>query len=128
MANLAIPILVPGLEFFFCGGFSPSGGHQGRKPGRTGTAESGSLSLSLSCSCLTLPDQHKLKLKSPVVKKQACPQWKHSFTFSGVSPSQLRQSSLELTVWDQAIFGVNDRLLGAARLGSSKSVRGIYWA
>ncbi|XP_043448610.1 synaptotagmin-like protein 3 isoform X1 [Prionailurus bengalensis] len=73
--------------------------------------------------CLTLPDQHKLKLKSPVVKKQACPQWKHSFTFSGVSPSQLRQSSLELTVWDQAIFGVNDRLLGAARLGSSKSVR-----
>ncbi|XP_040304675.1 synaptotagmin-like protein 3 isoform X2 [Herpailurus yagouaroundi] len=70
--------------------------------------------------CLTLPDQHKLKLKSPVVKKQACPQWKHSFTFSGVSPSQLRQSSLELTVWDQAIFGVNDRLLGAARLGSKE--------
>ncbi|XP_025781186.1 synaptotagmin-like protein 3 isoform X2 [Puma concolor] len=70
--------------------------------------------------CLTLPDQHKLKLKSPVIKKQACPQWKHSFTFSGVSPSQLRQSSLELTVWDQAIFGVNDRLLGAARLGSKE--------
>ncbi|XP_058591783.1 synaptotagmin-like protein 3 isoform X5 [Neofelis nebulosa] len=74
--------------------------------------------------CLTLPDQHKLKLKSPVVKKQACPQWKHSFTFSGVSPSQLRQSSLELTVWDQAIFGVNDRLLGAARLGSKEDTAG----
>uniref|UniRef100_A0A8C9KMU9 Synaptotagmin-like protein 3 n=1 Tax=Panthera tigris altaica TaxID=74533 RepID=A0A8C9KMU9_PANTA len=74
--------------------------------------------------CLTLPDQHKLKLKSPVVKKQACPQWKHSFTFSGVSPSQLRQSSLELTVWDQAIFGVNDRLLGAARLGSKEDAAG----
>ncbi|XP_029800024.1 synaptotagmin-like protein 3 isoform X1 [Suricata suricatta] len=68
--------------------------------------------------CLTLPDQHKLKLKSPVVKKQACPQWKHSFVFNGVSPPQLRRSSLELTVWDQAVFGVNDRLLGAARLGS----------
>ncbi|XP_044914246.1 synaptotagmin-like protein 3 isoform X2 [Felis catus] len=74
--------------------------------------------------CLTLPDQHKLKLKSPVIKKQACPQWKHSFTFSGVSPSQLRQSSLELTVWDQAIFGVNDRLLGAARLGSKEDAAG----
>ncbi|XP_012502274.1 PREDICTED: synaptotagmin-like protein 3 isoform X1 [Propithecus coquereli] len=75
-------------------------------------------------SCLTLPDQQKLRLKSPVLKKQACPQWKHSFVFSGVSTSQLRQSSLELTVWDQALFGVNDRLLGAARLGSKGDVLG----
>ncbi|XP_034525287.1 synaptotagmin-like protein 3 isoform X2 [Ailuropoda melanoleuca] len=74
--------------------------------------------------CLTLPDQHKLKLKSPVAKKQACPQWKHSFVFNGVSPSQLRQSSLELTVWDQAIFGVNDRLLGEARLSSKEDTAG----
>ncbi|XP_072623009.1 synaptotagmin-like protein 3 isoform X3 [Vulpes vulpes] len=74
--------------------------------------------------CLTLPDQHKLKLKSPVAKKQACPRWQHSFVFNGVSPSQLRQSSLELTVWDQAIFGVSDRLLGEARLGSKKNVAG----
>ncbi|MBZ3871281.1 Synaptotagmin-like protein 3 [Sciurus carolinensis] len=69
-------------------------------------------------SCLTLPDQQKLRLRSPVLKKQACPQWKHSFVFNGVSRSQLRQSSLELTVWDQAIFGMSDRLLGGARLGS----------
>ncbi|XP_020745012.2 synaptotagmin-like protein 3 isoform X1 [Odocoileus virginianus] len=67
--------------------------------------------------CLTLPDQQRLRLKSPVLKKQACPQWKHSFVFKGVTPSQLRQSSLELTVWDQATFGVNDRFLGGARLG-----------
>ncbi|XP_053446398.1 synaptotagmin-like protein 3 isoform X3 [Nycticebus coucang] len=67
--------------------------------------------------CLTLPDQQRLRLKSPVLKKQACPQWKHSFVFSGVTASQLRQASLELSVWDQAVFGVNDRLLGAARLG-----------
>nr|XP_023415139.1 synaptotagmin-like protein 3 [Loxodonta africana] len=70
--------------------------------------------------CLTLPNQQKLRLKSPVLKKQACPQWKHSFVFSGVTTSQLRQSSLELTVWDQAIFGMNDRLLGGARLGSKE--------
>ncbi|XP_068407807.1 synaptotagmin-like protein 3 [Eschrichtius robustus] len=74
--------------------------------------------------CLTLPDQQRLRLKSPVLKKQACPQWKHSFVFKGVTPSQLRQSTLELTVWDQATFGVNDRLLGGARLGSEEEPAG----
>ncbi|XP_049991999.1 synaptotagmin-like protein 3 isoform X1 [Alexandromys fortis] len=74
--------------------------------------------------CLTLPDQQKLRVKSPVLKKQACPQWKHSFVFNGVSSSQLRQSSLELTVWDQAIFGMSDRLLGGARLGTKGGAAG----
>ncbi|TKC39943.1 hypothetical protein EI555_011258, partial [Monodon monoceros] len=74
--------------------------------------------------CLTLPDQQRLRLKSPVLKKQACPQWKYSFVFKGVTPSQLRQSTLELTVWDQATFGVNDRLLGGARLGSKEEPAG----
>ncbi|XP_015102076.1 synaptotagmin-like protein 3 isoform X1 [Vicugna pacos] len=74
--------------------------------------------------CLTLPDQQRLRLKSPVLKKQACPQWKHSFVFKGISPSQLRQSSLELTVWDQAAFGVNDRLLGGVRLSSKEGPAG----
>ncbi|KAL1770293.1 synaptotagmin 3 isoform X1 [Sigmodon hispidus] len=74
--------------------------------------------------CLTLPDQQKLRVKSPVLKKQACPQWKHSFVFNDVNSSQLKQSSLELTVWDQAIFGMNDRLLGGARLGSKGGVAG----
>ncbi|XP_058390047.1 synaptotagmin-like protein 3 [Diceros bicornis minor] len=74
--------------------------------------------------CLTLPDQQKLRLKSPVLKKQACPQWKHSFVFKDVTPSQLRQASLELTVWDQAIFGVSDRLLGGARLSSKEDPAG----
>ncbi|KAM9234578.1 synaptotagmin-like protein 3 isoform 2-T2 [Dugong dugon] len=74
--------------------------------------------------CLTLPDQQKLRLKSPVLKKQACPQWKHSFVFNDVTTSQLKQSSLELTVWDQAIFGMSDRLLGRARLGSKEEAAG----
>ncbi|KAM9665911.1 synaptotagmin-like protein 3 isoform 2-T3 [Trichechus inunguis] len=74
--------------------------------------------------CLTLPDQQKLRLKSPVLKKQACPQWKHSFVFNNVTTSQLKQSSLELTVWDQAIFGMSDRLLGRARLGSKEEAAG----
>uniref|UniRef100_A0A8C6CLB0 Synaptotagmin-like protein 3 n=1 Tax=Moschus moschiferus TaxID=68415 RepID=A0A8C6CLB0_MOSMO len=74
--------------------------------------------------CLTLPDQQRLRLKSPVLKKQACPQWKHSFVFKGVTPAQLRQSSLELTIWDQAAFGINDRFLGGARLGSKEDLPG----
>ena len=74
--------------------------------------------------CPTLPDQQRLRLKSPVLKKQACPQWKHSFIFKGVTPSQLRQSSLELTVWDQATFGVNDCFLGGARLGLKEDLQG----
>nr|XP_040139429.1 synaptotagmin-like protein 3 isoform X3 [Ictidomys tridecemlineatus] len=74
--------------------------------------------------CLTLPDQQKLRLRSPVLQKQAHPQWKHSFVFNGVSRSQLRQSILELTVWDQAIFGMSERLLGRARLGSKGDTAG----
>ncbi|KAM5325553.1 synaptotagmin-like protein 3 isoform 1-T5 [Glossophaga mutica] len=74
--------------------------------------------------CLTLPDAQQLRLRSPVLKKQACPQWKHSFVFNGVSPAQLRQSSLQLTVWDQAAFGRSDRLLGEARLGSQEDPAG----
>ncbi|XP_075409989.1 synaptotagmin-like protein 3 isoform X2 [Tenrec ecaudatus] len=70
--------------------------------------------------CLTLPGQQQLRLKSPVLKKQARPQWKHSFVFNGVTASQLQRSCLELTVWDQASFGMNDRLLGGARLGSKE--------
>ncbi|XP_023445853.1 synaptotagmin-like protein 3 isoform X2 [Dasypus novemcinctus] len=69
--------------------------------------------------CLTLPDQQSLRLKSRVLKGQACPQWQHSFVFAGVSASQLQQASLELAVWDQGTFGINDRLLGRARLGAT---------
>lgn len=67
--------------------------------------------------CLTLPDKRKLRLKTPVQKKQACPQWKHPFVFNGVTPAQLRESCLQLTVWDQALFSMNDHLLGEAKLG-----------
>uniref|UniRef100_A0A674HW22 Synaptotagmin like 3 n=1 Tax=Terrapene triunguis TaxID=2587831 RepID=A0A674HW22_9SAUR len=68
--------------------------------------------------CLTLPDQREIRQKSPVLKKEACPQWKHLFVFDGVTPSQLRQSCLDLAVWDQASFGSNDRFLGGARLST----------
>ncbi|KAM8810215.1 synaptotagmin-like protein 3 [Eudromia elegans] len=70
--------------------------------------------------CLILPDQTEVKQKSPVLKKEVCPQWKHLFVFGGVSPAQLQQSCLHLTLWDQAAFGSSDRFLGGAALGASK--------
>lgn len=58
-----------------------------------------------------------------MLKKQAQPHWKHLFVFNGVTTSQLQQSYLDLTVWDQASFGFRDQFLGGARLGTSKLLK-----
>ncbi|NXG58325.1 SYTL3 protein, partial [Hemiprocne comata] len=71
--------------------------------------------------CLILPDQGELKRKSPVLKKEACPQWKHLFVFDGVTSAQLQQSCLHLTVWDQSAFSSSDQFLGGAKLGAKES-------
>ncbi|NWW43995.1 SYTL3 protein, partial [Pedionomus torquatus] len=71
-------------------------------------------------SCLVLPDQVEVKQVSPVLKKEACPQWKHLFVFDGVTPAQLQQSSLHLTVWDRAAFSSSDQFLGGAKLGAKE--------
>ncbi|NXL95003.1 SYTL3 protein, partial [Alectura lathami] len=71
--------------------------------------------------CLILPDQAELKQKSPVVKKEDCPQWKHLFVFDAVTPAQLQHSCLHLTVWDQSTFGSHDQFLGGAKLGAKES-------
>uniref|UniRef100_A0A8C8SHJ3 Synaptotagmin like 3 n=1 Tax=Pelusios castaneus TaxID=367368 RepID=A0A8C8SHJ3_9SAUR len=76
--------------------------------------------------CLTLPDHREIRHKSPVLKKEVCPQWKHLFVFDGVTPAQLQQSWLDLAVWDQAAFGSADRFLGGARLSTSKSLQLPY--
>uniref|UniRef100_A0A8C5TDG0 Synaptotagmin like 3 n=1 Tax=Malurus cyaneus samueli TaxID=2593467 RepID=A0A8C5TDG0_9PASS len=70
--------------------------------------------------CLILPDQAEVKQKSPVLKKEACPQWKHLFVFDAVTPAQLRQSCLHLTVWHKSTFSSSDQFLGGAKLGASK--------
>ncbi|KAJ7409628.1 hypothetical protein WISP_113138 [Willisornis vidua] len=62
-------------------------------------------------------DQAEVKQKSPVLKKEACPQWKHLFVFDGVTPAQLRQSCLHLTVWDKSTSSSSDQFLGGAKLG-----------
>ncbi|XP_051471618.1 synaptotagmin-like protein 3 [Apus apus] len=71
--------------------------------------------------CLILPDQTEVKQKSPVLKKEACPQWKHLFVFDGVTSAQLQQSCLHLTVWDQTAFSPSDQFLGGAKLGAKES-------
>ncbi|XP_030354833.1 synaptotagmin-like protein 3 isoform X1 [Strigops habroptila] len=68
--------------------------------------------------CLILPDQPEVKQKSPVWKKEACPQWNHLFVFDGVTPAQLQQSCLHLTVWDQSTSSSSDQFLGGATLGA----------
>uniref|UniRef100_A0A8C9NH08 Synaptotagmin like 3 n=1 Tax=Serinus canaria TaxID=9135 RepID=A0A8C9NH08_SERCA len=70
--------------------------------------------------CLILPDQAEVKQKSPVLKEEACPQWKHLFVFDGVTPAQLQQSRLHLTVWHKSIFSSSDQFLGGAKLGAKE--------
>ncbi|XP_071596757.1 synaptotagmin-like protein 3 isoform X1 [Heliangelus exortis] len=69
--------------------------------------------------CLILTDQAEVKRKSPVLKKESCPQWKHLFVFDGVTPAQLQQACLHLTVWDQSDFSSSDQFVGGAKLGAS---------
>ncbi|NWS46305.1 SYTL3 protein, partial [Probosciger aterrimus] len=68
--------------------------------------------------CLILPDQPEVKQKSPVWKKEACPQWNHLFVFDGVTPAQLQQSCLHLTVWGESTSSSSDQFLGGATLGA----------
>ncbi|NXM58468.1 SYTL3 protein, partial [Illadopsis cleaveri] len=71
-------------------------------------------------SCLILPDQAEVKQKSPVLRKEACPQWKHLFVFDGVTPAQLQQSCLHLTVWHKSTSSSSDQFLGGAKLGAKE--------
>ncbi|XP_043917921.1 synaptotagmin-like protein 3 [Protopterus annectens] len=70
--------------------------------------------------CLTLPNNRELKQRSPTVKKQTDPQWKHQFVFDNIPRPELQRSCLELTVWDQGSLGLTDRFLGGVRLCTSK--------
>ncbi|NWV23631.1 SYTL3 protein, partial [Origma solitaria] len=76
--------------------------------------------LFLGGSCLILPDQAEVKQKSPVLKKETCPQWKHLLVFDAVTPAQLQQSCLHLTVWHKSTFSSSDQFLGGAKLGAKE--------
>ncbi|XP_061480249.1 synaptotagmin-like protein 3 isoform X2 [Rhineura floridana] len=75
--------------------------------------------------CLSVQGQSDFRKRTPVLKKQAQPQWKHLFVFNGVTASQLQLSCLDLTVWDQGPFGLRDQFLGGARLGKETSTSSV---
>ncbi|NXH86604.1 SYTL5 protein, partial [Edolisoma coerulescens] len=69
-----------------------------------------------------LPDDSKAtKHKTPIVKKSVNPQWNHTFAFSGLNSSDIRNVCLELTVWDKESLSSNI-FLGGVRLSTGNGV------
>ena len=71
-----------------------------------------------------LPEKsHSSKQKSLVVRRNCNPTWNHTFVFENVSYEDLRERSLELTIWDYDRLVSND-FLGGVRLnlGTGQSV------
>nr|XP_032634391.1 synaptotagmin-like protein 5 isoform X5 [Chelonoidis abingdonii] len=69
-----------------------------------------------------LPDNNKAtKHKTPLIKKSVNPHWNHSFTFSGLNPTDLHNVCLELTVWDKESLSSNI-FLGGVRLSTGRGV------
>lgn len=63
-----------------------------------------------------LPEKNKSnKQKSAVVKRNCNPTWNHVFLFEDVSLEEMKDRSLELTVWDYDKITSND-FLGGVRL------------
>ncbi|CAH2250659.1 synaptotagmin 3 [Pelobates cultripes] len=73
-------------------------------------------------SCLVIPNKGEKKQSTPVLKKQVCPEWKHSIIFNIQNPRDLKNAQLDLTVWDQAFGGMNDRFLGGISLKSGGDI------
>ncbi|XP_069829860.1 synaptotagmin-like protein 3 [Dendropsophus ebraccatus] len=68
-------------------------------------------------SCLVLPNKQDVKQRTPVLRRQPCPEWNHTIIFNIANPSDLRTSRLDLTVWDQ---GLNERFLGGTTLSTGE--------
>jgi len=72
------------------------------------------------CKCYLLPDRKTSKQKTPVVKRTTCPRWSGALAYDSVSLGELKERSLELTIWDHSI--TSNEFLGGARfnLGTGK--------
>lgn len=65
-----------------------------------------------------LPDRARNgKQKTPVVKNTVNPSWSHILVFDGITPEEIPERSLELTVWDHEKLGTNE-FLGGVRLNT----------
>lgn len=68
-------------------------------------------------SCLVLPNKQDVKQRTPVLRRQPCPEWNHTIIYNIANPNDLRMSRLDLTVWDQ---GLNERFLGGTSLSTGE--------
>ncbi|XP_067674080.1 uncharacterized protein [Haliotis asinina] len=74
------------------------------------------------CKAYLLPEKHKSsKQKSAVVKRNCNPTWNHVFLFEDVSQEEMKDRSLELTIWDYDKITSND-FLGGVRLNLGTGV------
>lgn len=68
------------------------------------------------CQAYLLPNRSKHdKQKTAVVKHSCNPIWNHTFIFEGLSDDELRESSLELAIWDHDRL-TSHEFLGGVRL------------
>ncbi|KAL0974109.1 hypothetical protein UPYG_G00215470 [Umbra pygmaea] len=71
-----------------------------------------------------LPSKAKsTKRKTPVVKKTLNPHYDHTFVYKDLTPEQLKEMYLELTVWDREAMSTND-FLGGVRLSTGSLMVG----
>ncbi|XP_040206489.1 synaptotagmin-like protein 3 isoform X2 [Rana temporaria] len=66
-------------------------------------------------SCLILPNKHQLKKRTPVLRRQAYPEWNHSIVYNIMNQDDLKKSRLDLTVWDQ---GLNELFVGGTSMST----------
>ncbi|KAM4601176.1 synaptotagmin-like protein 3 [Polymixia lowei] len=66
--------------------------------------------------CLTLPGGRELVQTTPILKVKPGSEWSHQLVFEAVHPSELRDCSLTLDLWDHTPFSLSDRPLGGARI------------
>lgn len=57
-----------------------------------------------------------------MVKNTFSPHWNHTFVWNDVTPDDLREMSLELTVWDHDLISAND-FMGGVRLNLGTGAR-----
>ncbi|XP_055943748.1 uncharacterized protein LOC129974954 isoform X2 [Argiope bruennichi] len=84
------------------------------KEARNISAQRGSMDA--FCKSYLLPDKSKAaKQKTPVVKKSNHPKWYYTVIYEDLSVEELRERSLELTVWDHDKIARNN-FVGGVRL------------
>lgn len=66
--------------------------------------------------CTVLPDtSRKSRQKTRVVKRTANPMFNHTMVYDGFRPEDLKETCMEITVWDHD--RLNNHLIGGIRLG-----------